>query len=167
MIVLTTYDLDGFVYGALRAGAAGFLLRPTAPDRLVAGIQLVAAGEALLAPSLTPAAHRGARAWPRAGDGDAGGSVIERKSMPGGELHVAYANDRRLFIDQRRNRIERQRRWIVLRLDETNVRACLRRDAEPGVGNTRELQVDRDDVGATGQAAATRPLGRMPRSRSS
>ena len=53
VLVLTTYDLDGLVYGALRAGAAGFLLKTTAPDRLVAGIQLVAAGEALLAPSLT------------------------------------------------------------------------------------------------------------------
>jgi DNA-binding NarL/FixJ family response regulator len=53
VLVLTTYDLDGLVYGALRAGAAGFLLKTTAPDRLVAGIALVAAGEALLAPSLT------------------------------------------------------------------------------------------------------------------
>jgi DNA-binding NarL/FixJ family response regulator len=53
VLVLTTYDLDGLVYRALRAGAAGFLLKTTAPDRLVAGIELVAAGEALLAPSLT------------------------------------------------------------------------------------------------------------------
>ena len=53
VLVLTTYDLDGLAYGALRAGAAGFLLKTTAPDRLVAGIELVAAGEALLAPSLT------------------------------------------------------------------------------------------------------------------
>jgi DNA-binding NarL/FixJ family response regulator len=53
VLVLTTYDLDGLVYGALRAGAAGFLLKTTAPDRLAAGIELVAAGEALLAPSLT------------------------------------------------------------------------------------------------------------------
>ncbi|MEP6649202.1 MAG: response regulator transcription factor [Lapillicoccus sp.] len=53
VLVLTTYDLDGLVYAALRAGAAGFLLKTTAPDRLVAGIELVAAGEALLAPSLT------------------------------------------------------------------------------------------------------------------
>ena len=53
VLVLTTYDLDGYVYGALRAGAAGFLLKATPPDRLVAGIETVAAGEALLAPSLT------------------------------------------------------------------------------------------------------------------
>jgi DNA-binding NarL/FixJ family response regulator len=53
VLVLTTYDLDSYVYGALRAGAAGFLLKATPPDRLVAGIETVAAGEALLAPSLT------------------------------------------------------------------------------------------------------------------
>jgi len=53
VLVLTTYDLDTYVYGALRAGAAGFLLKATPPDRLVEGIATVAAGEALLAPSLT------------------------------------------------------------------------------------------------------------------
>jgi DNA-binding NarL/FixJ family response regulator len=53
VLVLTTYDLDRYVYGALRAGAAGFLLKATPPDRLAAGIETVAAGEALLAPSLT------------------------------------------------------------------------------------------------------------------
>ena len=53
VLVLTTYDLDEYVYGALRAGAAGFLLKATPPDRLVAGLHTVAAGEALLAPSLT------------------------------------------------------------------------------------------------------------------
>ncbi len=53
VLVLTTYDLDSYVYGALRAGAAGFLLKATPPDRLVAGIETVAAGESLLAPSLT------------------------------------------------------------------------------------------------------------------
>lgn len=53
VLVLTTYDLDAYVYGALKAGAAGFLLKATPPNRLVAGIETVAAGEALLAPSLT------------------------------------------------------------------------------------------------------------------
>ena len=53
VLVLTTYDLDGYVYDALQAGAAGFLLKATPPDRLVAGIETVAAGESLLAPSLT------------------------------------------------------------------------------------------------------------------
>ena len=53
VLVLTTYDLDSYVYAALRAGAAGFLLKATPPDRLAEGIRIVAAGEALLAPSLT------------------------------------------------------------------------------------------------------------------
>ena len=53
VLVLTTYDLDSYVYEALRAGASGFLLKATPPDRLVEGIRTVAAGEALLAPSLT------------------------------------------------------------------------------------------------------------------
>ncbi len=53
VLVLTTFDLDSYVYGALRAGAAGFLLKTTPPDRLVEGIATVAAGESLLAPSVT------------------------------------------------------------------------------------------------------------------
>ena len=53
VLVLTTYDLDAYVYDALRAGAAGFLLKATPPDRLADGVRTVAAGDALLAPSLT------------------------------------------------------------------------------------------------------------------
>ena len=53
VLMLTTYDLDDLVYGALRKGAAGFLLKSAPADRLVEGIEVVAAGEALLAPSLT------------------------------------------------------------------------------------------------------------------
>ncbi|GAA0937361.1 response regulator transcription factor [Nonomuraea longicatena] len=53
ILVLTTFDLDEYVYGALRAGAAGFLLKDTSPDVLLAGIRTVAAGESLLAPTVT------------------------------------------------------------------------------------------------------------------
>ncbi len=53
VLVLTTYDLDAYVYEALSAGAAGFLLKATHPDRLVEGVRTVASGEALLAPSVT------------------------------------------------------------------------------------------------------------------
>ncbi len=53
VLVLTTYDVDAYVYGALRAGAAGFLLKATPPDRLVEGIRTVADGDCLLAPELT------------------------------------------------------------------------------------------------------------------
>jgi DNA-binding NarL/FixJ family response regulator len=53
VLMLTTFDLDEYVYDALRAGASGFLLKDVPADQLVQGIRLVAAGEALLAPSVT------------------------------------------------------------------------------------------------------------------
>jgi DNA-binding NarL/FixJ family response regulator len=53
VLVLTTYDLDQYVYEALKAGAAGFMLKTSPPDRLAQAVEVVAAGEALLAPSLT------------------------------------------------------------------------------------------------------------------
>lgn len=53
IIILTTFDLDEYVYEALRAGASGFLLKDTDPDALLDAIRVVAAGEALLAPSVT------------------------------------------------------------------------------------------------------------------
>ena len=51
--MLTTFDLNEYVYEALRAGASGFLLKDVPPEQLVAGIRVVAEGEALLAPSIT------------------------------------------------------------------------------------------------------------------
>jgi DNA-binding NarL/FixJ family response regulator len=53
VLVLTTYDLDEYVYDALQAGASGFLLKDTPPEQLADGIRAVAGGEALLAPSVT------------------------------------------------------------------------------------------------------------------
>jgi DNA-binding NarL/FixJ family response regulator len=53
VLVLTTFDLDEYVYGALRAGASGFLLKDTPPRDLLRAIEIVAAGDALLAPSIT------------------------------------------------------------------------------------------------------------------
>ena len=53
VLVLTTFDLDEYVVEALRAGASGFLLKEAPPEQLVAGIRTVAAGEQLLAPSVT------------------------------------------------------------------------------------------------------------------
>ena len=53
VIILTTFDLDEYVFAALRAGASGFLLKDTPPDDLVAAIRVVASGDALLAPSVT------------------------------------------------------------------------------------------------------------------
>lgn len=53
VLILTTFDLDEYVYGALRAGAAGFLLKDTPPEKLIDAVRVVAAGDALLAPSVT------------------------------------------------------------------------------------------------------------------
>jgi DNA-binding NarL/FixJ family response regulator len=53
VIVLTTFDLDEYVFGAIRAGASGFLLKEVLPDELIRAIRVVAAGEALLTPAAT------------------------------------------------------------------------------------------------------------------
>lgn len=53
VIMLTVYDLDEYVYAALRAGASGFLLKDAPPEELVRAVRTVASGEALLAPSVT------------------------------------------------------------------------------------------------------------------
>jgi DNA-binding NarL/FixJ family response regulator len=53
VLVLTTFDLDEYVYEALRAGASGFLLKDAPPEQLIAGVRVLAAGEALIAPAIT------------------------------------------------------------------------------------------------------------------
>ncbi|MFK5633056.1 response regulator [Ornithinimicrobium sp. LYQ103] len=53
IVMLTTFDMDDYVYGALQAGASGFVLKDVLPERLVAGIRAVHSGESLLAPSVT------------------------------------------------------------------------------------------------------------------
>jgi DNA-binding NarL/FixJ family response regulator len=53
IVILTTFDLDEYVYAALKAGACGFLLKDVTPEQLIAAVRLVVAGDALLAPSIT------------------------------------------------------------------------------------------------------------------
>ncbi len=53
VLILTTFDLDEYVFEALRAGASGFLLKDTLPDDLLAAVRVVAEGDALLAPKVT------------------------------------------------------------------------------------------------------------------
>jgi DNA-binding NarL/FixJ family response regulator len=53
VLVLTTYDIDEYVYDALAAGASGFLLKDARPEELVDGVRVIAAGDALLAPAVT------------------------------------------------------------------------------------------------------------------
>ncbi|NBB73603.1 MAG: response regulator [Bacteroidetes bacterium] len=53
VVIITTFDLDEYVYGALKAGARGFLLKDAGPDMLVQAIEAAASGDALIAPSVT------------------------------------------------------------------------------------------------------------------
>jgi DNA-binding NarL/FixJ family response regulator len=53
VIILTTFEQDDYIFGALRAGASGFLLKRTSPEHLIAAIHTVAAGDSLLSPSVT------------------------------------------------------------------------------------------------------------------
>ncbi|MEU1407897.1 response regulator transcription factor [Streptomyces sp. NPDC005728] len=53
ILVLTTFDLDEYVYGALRAGASGFLLKDSGPERLLAAVAAISGGDALFAPTVT------------------------------------------------------------------------------------------------------------------
>jgi DNA-binding NarL/FixJ family response regulator len=66
VVILTTFDLDEYVYEALKAGASGFLLKRTPAEDLVSGIRVVAEGEALLAPSVTQRLIETFRARPEA-----------------------------------------------------------------------------------------------------
>jgi DNA-binding NarL/FixJ family response regulator len=53
VVILTTFEQDDYIFGALRAGASGFLLKRTAPEALIAAIHTIAAGDSLLSPSVT------------------------------------------------------------------------------------------------------------------
>ena len=81
VIVLTTYDLDEYVYDAIRAGASAFLLKDVQPTQLVDAIRVVARGEALLAPTVTRRLlDRFARSLPEAGPPPAAlSSLTERE----------------------------------------------------------------------------------------
>ena len=69
VIVLTTYDVDEYVFAALRAGASGFMLKDMRPGELAEAIRIVAPGDALLAPTVTRS-------------GGPGGYVVASRSIP-------------------------------------------------------------------------------------
>jgi len=82
VLILTTFDLDEYVFAALQAGASGFLLKDTPAEDLVAAVKLVAAGDALLSPSVTRRVIEEftARAPARTVDHGALSSLTERES---------------------------------------------------------------------------------------
>ena len=73
IIILTTFDLDQYVYAALSAGASGFLLKDVSPEHLIAAVLMVRSGDALLAPSITRRLVE--RFAPRQGSGRANGDL--------------------------------------------------------------------------------------------
>jgi DNA-binding NarL/FixJ family response regulator len=93
VLILTTFDLDEYVYEALRAGASGFLLKDTPPDRLLAAVQAVADGDVLFAPTVT---RRLIEAYCAIG-GDGGPRVRSRQDevlqQRGAELHALTARE--------------------------------------------------------------------------
>ena len=91
VLILTTFDLDDYVYAGLRAGASGFLLKDTQPADLVAAIRTIAAGDAVLAPAATSRLVRQFAATPPSAHasadlGDAGARI--RKTLTGREQDV-------------------------------------------------------------------------------
>ncbi|MEH1169922.1 response regulator transcription factor [Micromonospora sp. CPCC 205539] len=84
ILILTTFDLDEYVYAALRAGASGFLLKETPPQRLLAAIQTVAEGELLFAPTVT---RRLIEAYTR-GERDRAGVAPDLSPLTARELEV-------------------------------------------------------------------------------
>ncbi len=85
VIVLTTFDVDSYVYDALRAGASGFLLKSAAPEELVRAIRVVAAGEALLDPAVT---RRVIEGFARAGE----------EPRPSAEFATLTDREREVFL---------------------------------------------------------------------
>ena len=82
VIILTTFDLDEYVFAALRAGASGFLLKDTLPADLLTAIRVVAAGEALLAPSVTRRLIGEFARTPAPARGPAGGAAAGAMANP-------------------------------------------------------------------------------------
>jgi DNA-binding NarL/FixJ family response regulator len=97
ILILTTFDLDDYVYDGLRAGASGFLLKDTQPANLVAAIRTIAAGDAVLGPGATSrlvrqfAAQPGSTGPGSTGPGSTGpGSARIRQALTGREQDVFY-----------------------------------------------------------------------------
>jgi DNA-binding NarL/FixJ family response regulator len=84
VLMLTTFDLNEYVYEALRAGASGFLLKDAPPEKLVEAIHVVAEGDALLAPSITRRVIEEYVSRPLAGDG----TPAELEQLTSRELEV-------------------------------------------------------------------------------
>ncbi|HEU5127946.1 MAG TPA: response regulator transcription factor [Glycomyces sp.] len=92
VLVLTTFDLDEYAYAALRAGASGFLVKDAQPEELLAGIRVVAAGDAVVAPKLTRRLlDRFADQFPVEGEAGNGRAAVRLEALTERELEVLTA----------------------------------------------------------------------------
>jgi DNA-binding NarL/FixJ family response regulator len=92
VLVLTTFDLDEYAYAALRAGASGFLVKDAQPEELLAGIRVVAAGDAVVAPKLTRRLlDRFADQFPVEGEADAKATAAQLEVLTEREREVLTA----------------------------------------------------------------------------
>ncbi len=91
VLILTTFDLDDYVYAGLRAGASGFLLKDTQPDDLVAAIRTIAGGDAVLAPTATTRLIRQFAITPQPGPPDGRPAARIRQALTGREQDVFSA----------------------------------------------------------------------------
>ncbi|MDX6282139.1 MAG: hypothetical protein QOH03_3210 [Kribbellaceae bacterium] len=89
VVVLTTFDLDEYVYEALQAGASGFLLKDIAPRALVEAVQTVVTGEAMLSPRITRRLINAYTARPAPGGAPTGEAAEALKTLTPRELEVA------------------------------------------------------------------------------
>lgn len=125
IIILTTFDTDGYVLGAIEAGAAGFLLKSTAPERLVEAVRTVHAGDSVISPGptrrLLGAVRRGAPALP-----GAAGPTARTAPAPGGAGELAGLTGRereilRLVAIGLTNREICDRLWVSMATVKTHV----------------------------------------------
>jgi DNA-binding NarL/FixJ family response regulator len=105
VIILTTFDLDEYVYEALRAGASGFLLKRAPAEDLITGIRIVAAGDALLAPSVTRRLldHFASRPSPRGEDVSRLNRLTQREREVFEQMALGHSNSEiaeRLFLTE-------------------------------------------------------------------
>ncbi|HEX6116423.1 MAG TPA: response regulator transcription factor [Solirubrobacterales bacterium] len=90
IVILTTFEQDDYIFGALSAGASGFLLKRTPPEELIAAIHTIAAGDSLLSPSVTSRViEQMARSPAPSGPGDAGIEELTRREREVLELVAA------------------------------------------------------------------------------
>lgn len=125
IIILTTFDTDGYVLGAIEAGAAGFLLKSTAPEQLVEAVRTVHAGDSVISPGptrrLLGAVRRGAPASP-----GAAGPAARAAATPGGAGELAGLTGRereilRLVAIGLTNREICDRLWVSMPTVKTHV----------------------------------------------